>query len=66
MGTKGNKIKDILRDRNMKATELAKASGLSDSYLNRVMSGAISNVTLPTAFKISNALDMTVEEIFGK
>lgn len=60
----GNRIREILKEKNMRPTELASKTGFQDSYLNRIMSGHIKNVTMPTAFKIAKALEMPLENIF--
>ena len=61
-----NRIKDILREKGMMPTELAKATGISDSYISRIISGDIKDVRVSTAYKISDVLEKPVEEIFVK
>jgi DNA-binding Xre family transcriptional regulator len=59
-----NRITEVLRKKGMKPTELAAKTGLSDSYISRVTSRHVANITVITAFKISNALDVGIEDVF--
>lgn len=59
-----NRIKEVLRDKGIIPTELAKTIGVSDSYMSRIISAHVPNVTVKTALKIAHALDVKVENIF--
>ena len=59
-----NRIKEVLKEKDMRPNDLVIATGISNSYVSRVISGRIPNVTVKTALKISQALEVKVEEIF--
>lgn len=62
--TFSDRLANILKERNMSQSDLAKASGLSRSRINEY----ISMKTVPTIFASINmayALDITVEELIG-
>lgn len=60
----GNKIKAILKGRQMSQQELADKTGLNPSFLSKIILGKRMCVSLPIAFKISNALECTIEDVF--
>lgn len=61
----GNRIKQILKDIDMCHQELADiALGGNAGYLSRIINGKRLCISLPIAFKISRALNKSVEEVF--
>lgn len=59
-----DRLTNILKERNMSQSELAKASGLSRSRINEY----ISMRSVPSIFasiNIADALDISVEELIG-
>lgn len=58
-----NKIKINLNKHNMKPKRLCKITGLSQTTIYSIIRGS-SNPTLKNAFKISKALNTSVEELF--
>ena len=59
-----NNIKEILKEQGKNQAQLARALGVADTCINRVIMGHVSNVTVGTALKYSEALGVPVEEIF--
>lgn len=53
----GEILQDILADRNMTQTELANRTGLTKSYISKIISGA-KNISTSFAKKLSYALDI--------
>lgn len=60
----GNRIKEILLERNITNQELADLSGLRHSHLSRIINGHRKCISLPIAIKISQALKVSVEDVF--
>jgi putative transcriptional regulator len=60
----GNRIRQILIERNMSHIELADISGIIPSHLSRIINGQRRCVSLPIAFKIAKALEKPIEEVF--
>ena len=59
-----NKIKVILEEIGMSQQELADITKLNASHLSKIILGKRRCISLPIAFKISNALNKTIEEVF--
>ena len=59
-----NRIKEVLVKRNMCIAELSDLTNLNSSHLSRIVSGQRKCISLPIAFKISNALNLTIEDLF--
>lgn len=55
------RIKEILKERNMKITELAEAVGVSQGAMSLAING---NPTLSTLKKIADALNVQVVDLF--
>lgn len=60
----GNRIKIILEEIQMNQQELADLTELNPSHLSKIILGKRRCISLPIAFKISNALGKTIEEVF--
>ena len=60
----GNRIKAILKENSMTQQELADITGIGASHLSKIILGKRMCISLPIAFKISNALNKRIEEIF--
>jgi transcriptional regulator with XRE-family HTH domain len=60
----GNKIKMILKEKEMTQQELSDLSGVKTSHLSKIILGKRMCVSLPTAFKISIALKKSIEDVF--
>lgn len=59
-----NRIKVILEEIGMSQQELADTTQLNASHLSKIILGKRRCISLPIAFKISNALNKTIEEVF--
>ena len=59
-----NRIKEVLVQRNMCIAELSDLTNLNSSHISRIISGQRKCISLPIAFKISNALNLTIEDLF--
>lgn len=60
----GFKIKELREKENLSQAELAQKSGVSQNLIARLESGALTNTTTDTLFKISKALNVKVEQNF--
>lgn len=56
---------EILSEKNLTIPDVARMTGLRDSTLRSIISRKQSNVVLEIAFKISNALDVSLERLNG-
>lgn len=60
----GNRIRQVLIEKNMSHIELSDLSGVIPSHLSKIINGQRRCVSLPIAFKIARALKTPVEELF--
>jgi DNA-binding XRE family transcriptional regulator len=60
----GNKIKTILLECGMNQQELADITGIGVSHLSKIILGKRRCLSLPIAFKISQALNKKIEDVF--
>jgi transcriptional regulator with XRE-family HTH domain len=60
----GNRIKLILQEIGMTQQELADITQLNTSHLSKIILGKRRCISLPIAFKISNALNRKIEDVF--
>jgi transcriptional regulator with XRE-family HTH domain len=60
----GNKIKTILLESGMNQQELADITGIGVSHLSKIILGKRRCISLPIAFKISQALNKKIEDVF--
>lgn len=59
-----NNLMQIRLDKNLSTNQLARLSGVSQSQITRIENNYISNVSLITAYKLANALDVDIFDIF--
>ena len=59
-----NRIKLILKQKNMNMQELSDLSGIVPSHLSRIINGKRLCISLPIAIKISEILETPVEQVF--
>ena len=57
-------LKQVMRERKMKVGDLVAASGLSQTYINSLLRGAQTNLTIETIALLSQALNVDGFEIF--
>lgn len=60
----GNRIKAILKKKDMTPQELSDISGIMPSHISRIINGKRPNISLPIAIRIAEALKTPVEEVF--
>lgn len=60
----GNRIKQVLLEKNMTHQELSDISGIIPSHLSKIINGQRRCISLPIAFKLSKALEVPVEKLF--
>lgn len=60
------RIQEILKERNISIYHLAKITGLSQGSLSMMMNGKLKKITIQTAIKIANALDVSLDEIVDR
>lgn len=53
-------------EKNLNVSDVARLSGLSDSTIRSILSRKNKTVALEVAFKLSNGLDVTIEELNGE
>ncbi len=58
-----NRIGCILAEKDLSESELARRTGIAQSYLNRIKNSRI-NPTVSTALKICRALEVRIEDAF--
>lgn len=59
-----NNLRDILDDRNMTQQELSDLTGILPQHLSLIIKNKRKCISLPTAIKIAQALELQVEDIF--
>ena len=57
-------IKNVRKTKNITLYKLAKITGLSYSYLSELENNKTYNPSLATMYKIANALDVKVDDLF--
>lgn len=60
----GNNIKAILKEKLMSPQELSDIIKSPPSHISRIINNQARCISLPIAFKIANALDRPIEEVF--
>lgn len=58
----GQRLKAILNERNLSNYRLAKMSGVSESIINKVVSGTNEYMSFKNAAKIADALNISLDE----
>lgn len=61
----GVNIKKIREEKNVSAAELAKSAGVGASTISQIESGKRQSLQTTTVEKISNALGVSTDELFG-
>jgi transcriptional regulator with XRE-family HTH domain len=59
------RLKIILMQRGLSQTDFAKMVGMHNYEISNLCSGKKVNLFLETAKKISNALNLTLDDVFG-
>jgi len=59
-------LQKIMSDKNLSIPDIARATGLSDSTLRSIISRKTKNISLEVAFKLSEGLNVTLEELNGE
>jgi transcriptional regulator with XRE-family HTH domain len=60
----GNRIKQILKEKNMSPQELSDIVETPPSHISRIINGQRRCISLPIAMKIAMALETPVEQVF--
>lgn len=63
MGDLGSRLRELRKQKGMKQKDLALMAGISGSYLSDIEVGR-TDPSVKTLFKLSEALGITMEEIF--
>lgn len=58
----GQRLKAILNEHNLSNYRLAKMSGVSESIINKVVSGTNEYMSFKNAVKIADALNISLDE----
>ena len=61
----GKRITDFMGT-ELKLSDLSAKSGISPSYLSRIVNGEVTNPTIDFAMRISRGLGITVSELIGE
>ena len=59
----GMRIREVIKEKGLKASELASKIGMTESGLNQHING---NPSVKTLEKIANALEVPITELFAK
>ena len=62
----GDRINHLMSQSNMNAAELSARSGISSSYLSRILQGGTTNPTIDFVVRIGGGLGVTVSELIGQ
>jgi transcriptional regulator with XRE-family HTH domain len=65
METLAEYLDRVMRQKNLDPIELAKRSGLTDSYIGRLRNGKGGNLTVETILKLARGLDVSPHELFA-
>jgi transcriptional regulator with XRE-family HTH domain len=55
-----------MQQQDLTVSDLSARSGISQSYLSRMVAGKVTNPTIDFVLRIAHALDMTVSELLGE
>lgn len=58
-------LENLMKNRNLSIPDIARATGLSDSTLRSIISRKTKNISLEVAFKLSQGLNVSLEELNG-
>ncbi|WP_109091828.1 helix-turn-helix domain-containing protein [Clostridium baratii] len=59
-------LENLMKTRNLSIPEISRATGLSDSTLRSIISRKTKNISLEVAFKLSQGLNVSLEELNGE
>ena len=62
----GERIERLMEEKRLTQPELSARTGISVSYLNRIIRGEVLNPTVDFALRIADALGVTVSELLGQ
>lgn len=62
----GNRIKEILKEKQMTMYRLSKITGISASYISEMISGKYNNPSADILQKLSTALGVSVTKLLKK
>jgi transcriptional regulator with XRE-family HTH domain len=62
----GQRLALCLSEQGMSESDLAARSGVSQSYISRILRGQVTNPTIEFAMRLAHALNMTVSEFLGE
>ena len=57
-------LKRVMQQKNLKTADVVQASGFSQSYIDRLLNGTISNLKVETIAILAKALDVDGVELF--
>lgn len=63
METIGDKIKKLIKEKNMTQEELARKAGIPYATLIKIIGGNVDNPTVRTIQKLAVALDVSVDDL---
>ncbi|HRN71277.1 MAG TPA: helix-turn-helix transcriptional regulator [Candidatus Woesebacteria bacterium] len=66
METIGDKIKKLIKEKNMTQEELARKADIPYTTLLKIISGSVENPTVKTMQKLAMALEVSVDELLTK
>ena len=55
-------IKNRMQEKEFNANNLSKKSGVTNAAIHYILNGKFKNITIQTAFKLADALDMDINE----
>lgn len=59
------RLNHVLNEKGMKQADLCRATGLSSAQVTHLVTGRTKDPTLPTAVKIADALDVSLDYLAG-
>lgn len=66
METIGDKIKKLIKEKDMTQEELARKADIPYATLLKILNGTVENPTVRTMQKLSMALEVSVDELLTK
>ena len=58
-------LKRVMQQKNLKTADVVQASGFSQSYIDRLLNGTITNLKVETIAILAKALDVDAFELFA-
>jgi transcriptional regulator with XRE-family HTH domain len=59
-------LQNIMNKKDLSIPEVSRRTGIADSTIRSIISRKTKNISLDVAFKLSNGLDVTLEELNGE